>query len=84
MSDKDKLVYDPKTKKLFNPAEKSKKKEKIKAKKKALKEKFHAGKKDIDREVLKSLHGRINRAETEEEAQKLEKRLKKYKEMFNN
>lgn len=82
MSEKDKLTYDKEKKKLVDPYKQTRDKVEAAAKKKALEALSSKPKKDIDNQVLKTMHERINNAKTDEEAKPLEERLKKYQEMF--
>lgn len=75
MSKDEKLTYDRKTGKKYDAYKQNREAAELKAKKAALRKKFEAGKKDIDDTLRKSLHERINRAETEDEVKSAERRL---------
>ena len=82
MSEQDKLTYDKDTGKYYDAYKRTREKVALKARKKALKKKLKKEEKDIDVSVLKGMHDKINRADTEEEALKIEKRLKRYQDAF--
>jgi len=82
MSEQDKLTYDRDTGEYYDAYKRTRETAALKARKKALTKSLKKKEKDIDHEVLKGLHDKINKADTEKEALKIEKRLKKYQKMF--
>ena len=89
MSKKDLEIYDTKKKEYFDPEKRRAKEDKERAAKKAalLKKRSQDNaieKVDVSNPMLKTMHQRVNDAETEEEATKAEKRLERYKKHFSN
>ena len=81
MAKRDKLIYDTKKKEYFDPAERAKKEAKRKALIAKLSKKPSSA--EVSQSILKGMADRVNRAESEEEAQKHEKRLERYKKLLS-